>query len=304
MDWEDHRAFLSVFRRRSFSAAARPLGLAPATVRRHVESLESALGVSLFLRTGGALEPTAAALALAPLAETMEASAEAFNRAASAERDVAGGLVRVTAPEPLALHVLAPLFAAIRQEHPGLRFALGAQGGVGELLRGAADVAVLLSRPKPDNLELRHVGRLEVGLYAHRGYVVRHGAPRSIADLAAHSGVGTEEEQIAGQVEGALGLEIPHERYVFVSASPSAQYAAVRAGLGIGYCLSAMADHEPELVRILPRISALEYQLTVASRRDPAEPARVAVVREALTRALSAWLHGAEAAAVRPGACG
>lgn len=150
MDWEDHRVFLAVLRKQGFSAAARPLGMAPATVRRHIESLEARLGVDLFIRNPEGLSPTSLALELGPIAEAMEATASAFTRAASGGRDEMRGLVRIASGEALGLQVLLPILADIRRVHPGLRFALGVDGRVASVIRGAADIAVLLAPPRPE----------------------------------------------------------------------------------------------------------------------------------------------------------
>ena len=64
IDWERQRAFLAVLSEGSLSAAARTLSVAQPTVRRRIEELEGALGVPLFTRSSGGLQPTEAALGL------------------------------------------------------------------------------------------------------------------------------------------------------------------------------------------------------------------------------------------------
>ena len=287
MDWEDHRVFLAVLRRQGFSAAARPLGMAPATVRRHVETLEARLGVTLFIRNPEGLAPTSAALELGPIAEVMEGAVAAFDRSASGARDEMRGLVKITSGEALGLKVLLPILADIRRTHPGLRFALGIDGRVTPLIKGAADVAVLLSPPRPDNLILRPGGRFDVGLFAHRLYLEQSGAPRTMADLANHALIGTEDEQLAARVEGRIGLEAGAENFVIVAESVMGQVSAIKAGLGIGFCLTAMMVGDPQIVRVLPEVSALEFAVTVASRAEQEHMARVAFVRDAIAHALS-----------------
>ena len=64
--WELYRTFLAVVREGSLSGAARALGLTQPTAGRHVDALEQALGMSLFIRTQQGLSPTEAALSLRP----------------------------------------------------------------------------------------------------------------------------------------------------------------------------------------------------------------------------------------------
>jgi DNA-binding transcriptional LysR family regulator len=100
------RTFVEVTRDGSLSAAARRLGLAQPTVGRHIDALETALGLTLFTRSPRGLTPTSAALALEPHVEAMAAAAAAFGRAASGEAAADRGTVRVTASEVIGCEVL------------------------------------------------------------------------------------------------------------------------------------------------------------------------------------------------------
>src|SRR5262245_32261837 len=83
--WELYRSFLAVVRERSLSGAARSLSLTQPTIGRHIDALESALGVGLFTRSQAGLQATASASALVPYAEAMASAASALERAASGE---------------------------------------------------------------------------------------------------------------------------------------------------------------------------------------------------------------------------
>jgi DNA-binding transcriptional LysR family regulator len=307
LDWEDHRVFLAVLRKQGFTAAARPLGMAPATVRRHVDTLEARLGVTLFLRNPEGLAPTSAALELGPIAEVMEGAVAAFDRTASGGRDEMRDLVKISSGEALGAEVLLPILADVRRAHPGLRFAVGIDGGVTPLIGGAADIAVLLSKPRPDNLILRPAGRFEVGLFAHRRYLEQFGAPRTVAELSHHALIGTEDEQLAARVESRIGLKAGAENFVLVAKSVIGQVTAIRAGLGIGFCLTAMVAEDPHVIRVLPEVSAFEFDVTVASRAEQEHIARVSLVRDAIASALSTRFASApsdgdqrDVAALRP----
>ncbi len=82
-NWEWYRSFLQVLDTGSLSAAGRAMGLAQPTVGRHVESLEAALGLTLFTRSVDGYAPTDAARELQPHAAAIAASAAALRRAAS-----------------------------------------------------------------------------------------------------------------------------------------------------------------------------------------------------------------------------
>ncbi|MEJ1976292.1 MAG: LysR family transcriptional regulator [Acetobacteraceae bacterium] len=50
-EWNLYRSFLAVLRERSLSAAARALNLTQPTLARHIDALEAALGLELFIRS-------------------------------------------------------------------------------------------------------------------------------------------------------------------------------------------------------------------------------------------------------------
>ena len=60
-NWEWYRSFVSVLDTGSLSAAGRALGLTQPTVGRHVDSLEAALGLKLFMRSFDGFSPPDAA---------------------------------------------------------------------------------------------------------------------------------------------------------------------------------------------------------------------------------------------------
>src|ERR1700728_2043367 len=118
--WDLYRTFLAVLTEGSLSGAAPALGLAPATVGRHVEALEQALGVALFTRSARGLSPTEAALQLRPYAEVLATTAAALLRAASSQDNAARGTVRITASDIVGAEVLPAILGPLHEDHAGL----------------------------------------------------------------------------------------------------------------------------------------------------------------------------------------
>jgi DNA-binding transcriptional LysR family regulator len=111
-DWSLWRSFAAVVEAGSLTAAARKLGLSQPTLGRHIEALESDLGVPLFERTLQGLRPTDTALRLyEPVAGAQRALAEAELMAAGSSAEL-GGSVRITASTVISHYVLPPLLAA------------------------------------------------------------------------------------------------------------------------------------------------------------------------------------------------
>ncbi len=77
LDWDDLRVFLSISETGNLSAASRVLNVSQPTVGRHLKSLETSLGTSLFDRLPDGLALTTYGEQLIPLAQNMEQAANA-----------------------------------------------------------------------------------------------------------------------------------------------------------------------------------------------------------------------------------
>jgi DNA-binding transcriptional LysR family regulator len=289
LDWSWCRSFLEVLRTGSFSGAARRMGVAHPTVRRHVTDLESALGARLFVRSPAGLVPTEAALAMRPAAEAMEAAAEHLARTATGSGQAVAGTVRITASEIMGAEVLPSILAALRREHPGLAFELRLTDEIEDILRHDADIAVRMVRPAQADLVARKAGTVELGLYATTDWIAAHGTPHSVPDLVRSGGLAGYDRSdvlIAALRQG--GTPVSRADFGFRSDSTLAQLAAVRAGLAAGIVQAPLARRNPSLVRVLPAVShRLEVWLT--THRDLRGLPRIEAVFRALGKALGAY---------------
>jgi DNA-binding transcriptional LysR family regulator len=253
-DWSLYRSFLAILQAGSLSAAARALGLTQPTLARHVAALEEAVGLTLFTRSQQGLAPTEAALELKPYAEQLAATTAAMLRAASGQGQGIKGSVRVSASEIIGSQVLPAIFAGMRATHPALEIELVLSNAVENLLRRDADIAVRMVEPVHEALVVKRIGRVTVGLHAHRDYLARAGTPRTLEALQKHSVIGFDRETPAIRAIRARlpGLEAVH--FALRTDSDIAHLMAIKAGFGIGLCQTALARQDPNLVRVLPSV--------------------------------------------------
>lgn len=253
-DWSLYRSFLAILQAGSLSAAARALGLTQPTLARHVAALEEAVGLTLFTRSQQGLAPTEAALELKPYAEQLAATTAAMLRAASGQGQGISGSVRVSASEIIGSQVLPAIFAGMRAMHPALEIELVLSNAVENLLRRDADIAVRMVEPVHEALVVKRIGRVTVGLHAHRDYLARAGTPRTLEALQKHSVIGFDRETPAIRAIRARlpGLEAVH--FALRTDSDIAHLMAIKAGFGIGLCQTALARQNPNLVRVLPSV--------------------------------------------------
>lgn len=287
-DWTLYRTFLAVARHGSLSAAARSLDLTQPTVARHIELLEAALGVDLFLRSPRGLSPTDIAKALLPQAQAIAASAAALLRTAESGKGAMAGSVRVSAGENMGVERLPPILAALRRRHPRLEIQLALSDDLHDLLTREADVAVRQVAPKQKALLARKLAPTAIGLYAHRDYLARRGEPRALAELGDHDLIGFDTETPARRETLRRFPELAGLRFALRADSDLAQLAAIRAGLGIGLTQADIAGREPGLKRVLARRFGFELPLWIVMHEDLKSSATCRAVFDALAKGLVA----------------
>ncbi len=290
--WDHYRSLLVVVRQGSLSAAARELGLTQPTLGRHVDELEKALATPLFVRSPHGLSPTAAALELVPHAETMASAAEALARAASGETDEPKGVVRVTASEMIGVEVLPPLLTDFREKHPRIVIELSLGNRNQDLLRRDADIAVRMIAPTQGALIAKRIGRIGIGLYAHKRYLERHGTPQSIEELARHTIIGFDRDTALLQPARDSGLPIARETFSLRSDSEHAQLAALRAGFGIGGMQDGIASRNPDLVPVLSGAIRFTLEMWLAMHEDLRANHRVRLLFDHLATGLADYARG------------
>lgn len=143
------QVFLAVLDQGSFSAAARSLSRVPSAVSMTIGLLEAELDLQLFDRSTREPRPTAAALALEPLARLLAQQLAQLNRQAEAlQMGLEERLTFAIAPELLSTN-WADALTPLMSEFPAL----------------AVEV---LAAPQTDALELLHSGRAHLALVFER----------------------------------------------------------------------------------------------------------------------------------------
>ena len=292
--WDLFRTLLAVLEGGSLSAAGRALGLSQPTVGRHVEQLEAALGLPLFTRSQAGLRPTDAARGLQPSLRAMAAAAEAASRDAAAEGHEAAGTVRLTTSEVIGAEVLPPILADFAERHRAVAIELHLSNQNEDLLRREADIAVRTVRPAQGALLARRIGSVPVGLYAHRGYLARRGAPETL-DAPGHTRIGFDRDAQTRRLLEASGLPLTREDFTFRADNQIAQIAALRAGVGIGACQVGIARRDPDLVPVLEGAFRFDLDIWVAMHEDLKASRRMRLMFDHLADGLAAYVASSRA---------
>lgn len=284
-DWDDVRFFLTVSREGNLARAGAALGIDPTTVSRRIHDLESKLGARLFDRTSRGYHLTDAGARLLPRAESMEAEALAV------ERDVAGddqrldGEVRLTATEMLATRFIAPFLGRFHARYPDIVLDLVCTSKELDLSRREADIALRLSRPRQDDLVVKRLFDIELGLYASVDYLTQHGVPDlDEQGLSGHSVLLFADTPGFRRENSWLEARTHAARVALRCDSVSSLYSAVVAGVGLTLLPCHVAEAEPRLQRVPVAGAPVPRQVWQAVHRDLHGAARIRVVLDFLGR--------------------
>lgn len=285
LEWESQRVVLAVLRSGSLSGAARLLGIAQATARRRLESLEAGLGVKLFTRTPSGLQPTASARGLVRHVEAMALAAEAFSRMASGENDHGSGTVRLTSSDFLGVEVLPGLLREFHYRHPRLKLEISINDTLEDIARLESDIAVRLLRPTEAGIVARRVGALRVGLYASSQCLARYGTPTTLEAVRLGPLVGPDRRSADLRRLVEAGLCALDQPFAVATDNHLAQLAAIKAGLGFGLCPATVAVAHG-LHPVLAGSFGFEVDVWLAMHEDLRTVGRIAKTFEALGEAL------------------
>jgi DNA-binding transcriptional LysR family regulator len=171
---------------RSFTQAARLLGVSKASVSMRISNLESAIGVPLVRRTTRSVVLTEAAMQL--VEDTLPSFAR-IEQSLDSVKDLAGnprGLVRVSAPVALGRQRIAPMLPGFLRQYPEIRIDLDLTDRFVNLAQEGFDLAIRHAHTVPETHVAWVLRESRSLLVASREYLERHGAPAHPRDLSSH----------------------------------------------------------------------------------------------------------------------
>jgi DNA-binding transcriptional LysR family regulator len=178
----DIAIFVRVVDKKSFSTAARELGLSTSLVSKRVRALEEELKTQLLKRSTHFLSLTEAGAALY---ERGAAALEMLDCAGD-EIDQSGGLrgtVRIFAALGFGEHVLWKIASEFSVQYPEVSVHLEIGNRSTNVLETGVDVAIRSANLPDTSLEYRELGVLRYHICAAQDYLDREGTPKAPEDL-------------------------------------------------------------------------------------------------------------------------
>lgn len=287
-DWNRARAFLATAETGSLSAAAVALGLTQPTLSRQVEALEAELGAVLFERVGRGLALTPDGRALLAHVRAMGQAAEQLSQGAHGLSQAVEGVVRITTSEVYAAHLLPPVLARLRREHPGIRLEVIASNRKLDLLRREADIAIRNATTTEPELVIRKLRDDTARAYATPALLRRLGQPRRWQDLRDAPFLGFVDDTLLAEGLARLGVPLTGADLPLRSDSHLVQWEWVRRGMGIGLITEAVGDAERRVRRVLPDAPAIRFPMWLVAHRQVRTSRRLRLVFDMLAETLAA----------------
>src|SRR5580704_143277 len=179
--------FLTVARHRSFSGAAREIGVSTSAVSQAVKQLEDQLRVVLLTRTTRSVLPTEAGTRL--LETAGPAVKQAFDALAqvSAKPGEVVGRVKISVSHMAVPFVITPVVPTFRARHPRIDLEIVVEDRLVDLVGEGFDAGVRLTESiDRDMVQVRLTKEFRFVIVGTPEYLAKNGTPRKPEDLLRH----------------------------------------------------------------------------------------------------------------------
>jgi DNA-binding transcriptional LysR family regulator len=231
------RSFVGVTKSRSFSQAARGLGISGSLVSRHVAELERDLGVRLVNRTARTVSLTEAGTRYAEFASRIIDEIDREEEMLRGLRDKAEGSLAVISPKWIGSNDVGDAIVAFSTRYPKIhiRFEVGGMSERSyDFLDQGFDVSFHTRHVRDSNLMLKKIADLKFALCASPTYLIRAGEPAELADLSEHDCLVNTNDPIWHLSHAGHDVHLKISDPVYSSNSYQTLAKAARAGRGIG----------------------------------------------------------------------
>ncbi|EAQ63895.1 putative transcription regulator protein [Marinomonas sp. MED121] len=178
--------FTRVVETKSFSEAARQLGVAKSAVSKQIVQLEKEVGVRLLNRTTRSLSLTEAGEIF------YRHSAEIVNRTKIALSELKEyqnqptGTLRISCPVSFGTEHLIPVIKEVRALYPLLKIDLLLEDRIINMVEEGVDLAIRIGWLQESNLVAKLVCETPVSVFASPEYLAQKGTPKTPQDLQKH----------------------------------------------------------------------------------------------------------------------
>ena len=250
--------YAKVVENRSFSAAAKKLGLGRSVVSQHIRSLEDGLGVRLINRNTRSFSLTDDGDRFFQSCIHMLETAEAALNTINAKQTPVRGLLRITAPHNLGLSFVVGLIHRFRSRHSDIEIDLALDDAVVNLIAEQVDIAIRVGPLRDSRHHFVRLCNSQLIICAGKTFP-RDRLPKEPADLVNVPWVEVPRQSIGHRLTllQANGSSKTVKIYPSITTNSGlAAQALIRMGDGVGilpdYAVAAELK-AGSLLRVLPK---------------------------------------------------
>jgi DNA-binding transcriptional LysR family regulator len=283
------RSFVGVTKSKSFSQAARSLGISGSLVSRHVAELERSLGVTLVNRTARTISLTEAGSRYAEFSSRIIDEIDREEAQLRGLRDKAEGSLAIISPKWIGSNDVGDAIVAFATRYPKIRIRFEV-GGMSErsyeFLDNGFDIAFHTRHVRDCNLMLRKIADLEFALCAAPAYLHRTGGPADISVLNEHDCLVNSNDPIWHLRHAGHDVHLKVNEPVYSSNSYVTLRKAAIAGRGLALLPVRLISDEladGTLVGVIPDVTVPDRPLYALHSPGSQTTARVRLFLDFVT---------------------
>lgn len=251
--WTELRTAYWVAKLGTVSAAADALGLHRATINRHIDALEAAIGGKIFIRHARGYALTEIGHDVLRVAQKTEELIDDLAGRVQGGKAQIEGEIKLTILAPFA-GLLMGAISQFRAENPQCLVQLDVSEDLAKLEYGEAHVALRAgAKPEHPDYVVTRFGDIGFNLYAQENYIARNGMPRNASDLGSHSFVLPQIPHTRLPWASWIKDHVASDKVALSSRDVWVTAEAVWAGIGLGFVSDAEAKSRGNLHAVLPQ---------------------------------------------------
>jgi len=181
------RVFSAVAKNGSFSSAAKKLSISKAMASKHVQNLESSLGVRLFNRTTRKLNLTDVGSAYYDKVDAILTDIDETELAISQLNSEPKGTLKIMAPPSFGAFHLSRALSVYLRKYPDVSTVIELSNRVPDLVEDGIDLAFYLGELDDSSFVARKIASTRRVICASPYYLKQNGTPQTPDDLAKHN---------------------------------------------------------------------------------------------------------------------
>ncbi|WP_086931873.1 LysR family transcriptional regulator [Agarilytica rhodophyticola] len=280
--------FLQIVDKGSMRAAAKELGLSPATVSENLATLESHYGVVLLNRTTRSVSLTEEGRVLAEGARRLLDEIQYLDSQIRLGAESLSGLIRISSPIDIGRNLVVNVIDQFIKDYPNVVVEADFYDGFVDMIGSGIDLALRFGFVRDSSLRIRSVANITRIVCASPAYIKAHGEPQTPEDLQAHNCLimrfGRQLDNVWYLGQGNAKQEIKVSGNRIANDSELMRNWCIN---GYGIMMKSELDikkdiDEKRLVPLLTQYSAEPTPLQLLYPPSRAQPKRVCVFSEYL----------------------